>query len=54
MVLLPIFEVQTQRVRNFYSSFIDERKLVTIPINPDFNRVITVKEQNIIFNVGRL
>jgi len=48
--------VQTARVKAFYSSFVKERKLVTIPnpINPDFDRTITVKKKNVILNVGSL
>ncbi len=54
--MADILTVQTPRVRTFYTSFIKERKLVTIPnpINPDFNRAIEVKKQNIILNVGSL
>lgn len=51
-----ILTVQTQRVSSFYTSFIKERKLVTIPnpINPDFDRTMRVKKENIVLNVGRL
>ena len=51
-----ILTVQTPRVKTFYSSFINERKLVTIPnpISPDFERTTRVKKRNIILNVGSL
>ena len=51
-----ILTVQTTRVKTFYSSFIKERKLAIIPnpINPDFDRTIKAKKENIILNVGSL
>ncbi len=54
--MADILTVQTERVKTFYTSFIKQKKLVTIPnpINPDFDRTIKAKKQNVILNVGRL
>ena len=47
--MADILTVQTSRVKTFYSSFIKERKLVTIPnpINPDFDRTTRVKKRTL-------
>lgn len=54
--MADILTVQTPRVKTFYSSFIKERKLVTIPnpVNPNFDRTMRVKKENIVLNVGSL
>ncbi|MDT7830202.1 glycosyltransferase family 4 protein [Pricia sp. S334] len=51
-----VLTVQTSRVKAFYTSFVKEQKLVTIPnpINPEFDRTISVKKKNVILNVGSL